>query len=419
MCEQLTLEKLKAAVAGNHAAIRLITRLQPAGGPGSKVFPPTHSGGVYAWEKRRLDNGEVVETVLLDSVQSQANRMEQALLEAYRANKLKLPLLEVDFSKDFPDIGVITTLDAPHRIADAIFRDSMLDGKKFRESDVGQAFIQANIRNATALFQYCPHALVFGVWDSTGAEGGLGNKFQRAVDSEIVGIEAQEGVRTSSRIDPLGITKAAELYKTEDGDWTLDKKKAKPTAKGEPVKAKPSDFVHGNIPPDFSRYNPKQDKTPLRTMYKEIRVGDVLPGGVTIDHAIQTTVLSLPALRRLRFPVNGKEKEAEELNKAARTVLATLALAAIMHLREQGYDLRSRCLLVPEGDAPFQLIANNGKEETFALTADEAAKLFSETVEQAKKLELPWQEAPILLTPEERLIELVRKSREAKVTEEE
>jgi CRISPR-associated protein Csb1 len=404
MGEQLTLEKLKAAVAGNHTAIRLITRLQPAGGAGSKVFPPTHSGGVYAWEKRRLGNGEVVETVLLDSVQSQANRMEQALLEAQRANKLKLPLLQVDFSEHFPDIGVITTLDAPHRIADAIFRDSTHNGKKFRESDVGQGFIQANIRNATSLFQYCPHALVFGVWDSTGAKGGLGNKFQRAVDSEIVGIRAEKGVHTSSRIDPLGITKAAEVYKTDDGDWTLDPKKAKKSSKGEPVTAKPSDFVHGNIPP---------------TIEMAERTTELVRGGVTIDHAIQITVLSLPALRRLRFPVKGKGKEVEELNKAARTVLAALALVAITHLREQGYDLRSRCLLVPDGDAPFQLIANNGKEETFTLTATDAAKFFEETVKGAKTLGLPWQETPLRLTPEGRLIELVRRSREAKGTEEE
>jgi CRISPR-associated protein Csb1 len=173
MSESFSLEKLKAAVSGNAAAIRLINRLQPAGGPGSKVFPPTHSGGVYAWEMRRIGN-EVVLTVLLDSVQSQANRMEQALLEAHRANKLQFPLLQVDFSNDFPDIGIITTLDAPHRIADAIFRDSLVNGTRFRDSNIGQAFVHANIRNASALLQYCPHALVFGVWDSTGSKGGLG-----------------------------------------------------------------------------------------------------------------------------------------------------------------------------------------------------------------------------------------------------
>jgi CRISPR-associated protein Csb1 len=124
---QMDFKQLSDAVAGNAAAIRHIVRLLPAGGQGSKVFPPTHSGGVYAWERRRIAEGDIVTTVLLDSVQSQANRMEQALLEAHRAKALKFPLLQVDFSDAFSDIGVITTLDAPHRIADAIFRDSLLD----------------------------------------------------------------------------------------------------------------------------------------------------------------------------------------------------------------------------------------------------------------------------------------------------
>jgi len=409
MSETLSLEKLKAALSRNAAAIRVITRLLPAGGPGSKVFPPTHSGGVYAWEKRRVGKDEIVTTVLLDSVQSQANRMEQALLEANRAGKLKIPLLQVDFSANYPDIGVITTLDAPHRIADAIFRDSRHNGTRFRESDIGQAFAAANIRNATALFQYCPHSLIFGVWDSTGSKGGLGNKFQRALVSEIVGVQAEKGVRTSSRIDPLGITKSAEMFETTEGDWTLEENQARKTNEGTPVRAKPSDFVHGNIPPDFSRYNPKQDKTPLRTMYEEIRVGDVLVGGVTIDHATQTTVLSFPALRRLRFPINGNETP--ECNNVARTVLAALALGAVAHLREQGYDLRSRCLLIPDGDSPFELIGNDGKSEPYSLSADQADTLLKQAVAEAIAKGLPWCEEPIPLTPEDRLVELIHRSR--------
>jgi len=397
----LTFEKLKAAVSGNTAAVRSITRLQPVGGPGSKVFPPTHSGGVYAWERRRMNNGETVPTVLLDSVQSQANRMEQALLDAHQAEKLRFPILEVDFTKDFPDIGVITTLDAPHRIADAIFRDSLLNETKFRESDIGKAFEAANIRNATAIFRYCPHALVFGVWDSTGSKGGLGNKFQRVVDSEIVGIQAERGVHTSSRIDPLGITTAAELYEAKNGDWTLEQGQAKKTSKGDPVKAKPSDFVHGNIPPTIEK--DEQGRDPIR-------------GGVSIDYAVQTTVISFPALRRLRFVVN--EKDSQECNNAARTVLAALALAGIAHLRELGYDLRSRCLLVPEGETPFELVANDGKSEPFTLTPEQSQKLLADAVTQAKTSGLTWEEKIIKLTPEPRLLELVRKSRLAKVPEE-
>jgi len=59
-----------------------VTDYQPTGGLGDKVFPPTYEGGKYAMEKR-IDpaTGEERQCVLLDSVQSQANRMELALLE--------------------------------------------------------------------------------------------------------------------------------------------------------------------------------------------------------------------------------------------------------------------------------------------------------------------------------------------------
>jgi CRISPR-associated protein Csb1 len=399
MDSPLTFVKLKAAVSGNAAAVRLVTRLQPAGGPGSKVFPPTHSGGVYAWEMRRIGN-EVVPTVLLDSVQSQANRMEQALLEAHRANKLRFPLLQVDFSNGFPDIGIITTLDAPHRIADAIFRDSLLNKERFRESEIGQTFENSNIRNATALFRYCPHALVFGVWDSTGSKGGLGNKFQRAIDSEIIGVQAEKGVHTSSRIDPLGITTAAELYEAKDEDWTLEQNLAKRNSKGDPITAKPSEFMHGNIPP---------------TIERDERGRDTIGGGVSIDYALQTTVISIPALRRLRFPVNGEELP--ERNIAARIALAALALAGISQLRGSGYDLRSRCLLIPEEESPFELVGNDGKSESFTLTSEESEKLFAEAVNHAKASALPWEENIITLVPETRLLELVRKSRLSKISE--
>ncbi|MGC8625834.1 MAG: type I-U CRISPR-associated protein Cas7, partial [Phycisphaerae bacterium] len=77
MSEKLTLEILTEAVK-NAAALRCITELQPAGGPGDKVFPPTYMGGVYATETRLID-GRRMPCVLLDSVQSQANRMELAL----------------------------------------------------------------------------------------------------------------------------------------------------------------------------------------------------------------------------------------------------------------------------------------------------------------------------------------------------
>src|SRR5438552_3132348 len=97
--ETLKIASLQKAVAGECAAIRRLTRLEPQG---DKVFPPTYEGGEYAVEARqvRAENGTVqtVETVLLDSVQSQANRMEMALLRAYDDGRLKMPMLQVDFA---------------------------------------------------------------------------------------------------------------------------------------------------------------------------------------------------------------------------------------------------------------------------------------------------------------------------------
>jgi hypothetical protein len=85
---KLDLQTAHAAVSGSAAAFRCRRRLQPAGGPGDKVFPPTFAGAVYAVEQRRVfgDDGkplpEPKTCVVLDTVQSQANRMEQALQEA-------------------------------------------------------------------------------------------------------------------------------------------------------------------------------------------------------------------------------------------------------------------------------------------------------------------------------------------------
>ena len=83
--KKIDLELLKQACSTNGAAICIRTKLFPVGGTDDKIFPPTYAGvkhAVYAVEKRRIGDREEVTTVLLYSVQSQANRFEQALLQA-------------------------------------------------------------------------------------------------------------------------------------------------------------------------------------------------------------------------------------------------------------------------------------------------------------------------------------------------
>ena len=380
----LNLDHIKEALSGNAAAFRSVTEYQPAGGPGDKIFPPTYEGGSYATELRYID-GEEVNCVLLDSVQSQANRMELALLEEWESGKAPLPVITVDFTgADLPKPFRVTSLDAPHRIADALLRDSELDGVMFRQSVTGKRLDTLGPRNGTALFELCPTALVFGMWDSTGPRGGLGVKFQRALVSEIVGFHAQQGKKTSSRLDPAQILRdAGPVYRTKDGDWTLEQAESgERNSRG----VRPSEVNHGNIPPTIT------------------------DGGFTISKAVQTTVLSLPALRRLRFPINGANPDSQA-DLAARTVLASLALFAAALVREQGADLRSRCLLCPTAPAVWELLARPGEEpRKFDFPGEQALTVYQQAVDEARGAGLPWLEQELVLKPSSQLLALVRQS---------
>lgn len=395
---RLDLKVVEEALAGNAAAFRAVTRLQPAGGPADKVFPPTYEGGRYAVEERVVE-GRRVSCVVLDSVQSQANRMELALLDALRDGRISLPLVEVTFDhQSLMKKLVVTSFEAPHRLADAIFRDCLLDGSMFRESNIGRTLHHADIRNATGLFGVCPTALLFGLWDSTGPRGGLGAKFQRAIVSEIVGIDAQAGVKTSSRIDPLQVMLGAgPLYKRRDQTsdaptWTLDERLAYSDKKGSAKlgkDGKPSEANHGNVTPSIA------------------------PGGFTVDHALQTTVISLPAIRRLRFPLDGGPASDPAVDQAARVVLAAMGLLAATLSLEKGLDLRSRCLLVPVDDTRWELLGPPWvRTRRFSLDSSTAVEVFNQALAKALAAGLPWNDQPIKLTPSDELVRLVARSQE-------
>ncbi len=383
MPEKLTLEILSGAVA-NAAAFRCRRTLQPAGGAGTKVFPPTYAGAVYARERRRLPGRvEPVECVVIDSVQSQANRMEEALQDAVDNERIKIPIVEVDFktfnSNLIEPIRRLTSLQVPHRISDAILRDTTCGDKKFRESEWGKRLDAAGSANATPIYQICPTALIFGMWDSTGPKGGLGMKIERAIVSEVVGIgveyaEKNRGVRR----DPLEIRSGVPL-EGGSADWQVA---ASVKAKGQ---SKPSEINHGSVPFDSDN------------------------AGVTFEYCEQHTTLSIIALRRLRFPISGEEKRSTD--GAAQVVLAAMALFAAASAAEKGLDLRSRCLLWPEGPMVWELLETPGVEpRKFTVTGDSAAAILSDAVKAATNAGITWHDEPLVLTPLPQLVELVRQS---------
>ncbi len=386
MSDSLSLAELSAAVSGGAAALRSITVLQPVEGEGGKVFPATYAEGKYATEKRRLPASaglpeREVDCVLLNSVQSEANHAELALLDAMRRGLIQLPLIEVDFTeanaqfqKDLPNL---TSLEVPHRLADAILRDSMLeDGTRFSKSAYAERWRRSNLWNATAIYELCPTALVFGMWGSPDKPGGLGAKFERAYISEIVAVDTLTVPdRRGFRVDPLEVSKGAAVVRTGDG-FQLAGEKAKGALR-------PSEVNHGNI--IFESKN----------------------GGIRCRFAEQTTVVSLGALRKLRFPVDGKSDAKRD--DAARTALAALALCAGVLTTERGVSLRSRCNLRPVAPRVWELLDRPGRPgKTFPMTGEAAVEL----VKEAAAASMPWMKETLTLKPTPELVDLVRKSQE-------
>lgn len=376
------------------AALRRRQRLQPVGGQGDKIFPSTYPGEGpnapprHVFEQRRIGE-RVVWCVLADSVQSQANRLELSLLVAAQEGRAILPRVVVDFEgQGLLGISSISSLEAPHRVYDAVLRDSLYGDRPFMESELGRRLAEARPEDASALLEVSPTALLFGAWHSTGTGGGLGAKFARCLTSEIMAVDVPvdtnrrtgevetAGRRTGSRIDPLGVLRRVDVYKGPRG-WDVNEDQAGPGAK----KVRPSEINHGNIAPTVQAL------------------------GVTCDYAEHMFVLSFAGLRRLRF---GSPKR----DRPARTFLAALGLLALVEQDAQGYALRSRCDLVCDGKAPLECVRADGSTLPVELDRGNVVDLYREAFTQAARAGFEMIREPVRLQPQRKLVQLVQRSQQ-------
>lgn len=358
----LTLEDLTDKVKdGVYALARIVTTYEPAGGSGSKIFPPTFpmdsgDGTPYLLERRVCD-GEERGVVVLDQVPSQANRCEEATAAAWASGSMRLPMLRL--IHDGAAHAVITGLDAPHRAFDAYWRDSLLDGVKFDKTEIGKSLQGASLAEAGPLLKHDPGSLVYGTWNSH--RKGRQAKFPRVYSSEVVGWDPVLGSRKAGRMDPLNLQGARS---GEGDEWTYSAT-AQKTAKG-----KLSEIGHGNIAPGAAH------------------------GGVTITSATRFATLSLTGLKRIRF---GSLKEDQQ--SAARVYLAALALLADrMAFAGPGVWLRSGCELVLEAES-LEWVGRGGVVERFDLSSAEALDLYDSALQAALEHGLDITLDPIDLSP--------------------
>ena len=140
MARRIDLAALLAGCADDSFddGIRIDSELEPLSGPGGAVKPAVYEGGTYQCDRRWAspDDDEPTQVIVIDNVPSQANRLEDALRR--KRDSTGIPEFVLDLS-DLPQLPVhlprsVSSLQFPHRNADAYLRDAKLDGKDFLDT---------------------------------------------------------------------------------------------------------------------------------------------------------------------------------------------------------------------------------------------------------------------------------------------
>lgn len=371
---------------GDNAAIRIVATYEPIAGKGAKIFPPTYAPPKDASRdakpahliESRYRGGQQVRVVLVDAVQSQANRCEEALLAEARSGGVALPYLNLDLGANPPGwmVADIPSLRAPHRWADAYFRDAVYpDGTRFAKSELWSELRSANGSRARSFFTHVPTDLIYGFWDS---HQGRGTRLARSYSSEMIGTNPQLGERGAVRADPLNLPKQKVFVGDDKTDWRLEQ-----TDKSQKPKDL-SEIGHGMVP-DYTRER-----------------------GAAVDTIERVATISLVGLASLAFP-SPDGTRAPSSDRAARTVLACLALLGDrLAFGGAGLFLRSGCelLLVSES---LEFVAKGGATTTFELDSAGARTLAEQAIAASTKAGLAWG-APVTLRPSPDLQTLIDKA---------
>jgi len=296
-------------------ALCLKQRLVPVEGEHGVIFPPTYAmgEGKSPYNIDTLSDGTRVATI--DSVGSQANRMEPI----FKASKPGQP--ENPLAKLVPQIDIaygnektISILEAGHRLGDAVVRSSAL---KDEAQEAFRLFLDTG--DATKLAKLSPTSLVFGVWDSRDTQA----KLPRLVQSVIRAWDVDE-LHRSAQYNPALDYSVLEVFSEEDKQKSEGKPESPLAQRG---------FVY--VPATGAH------------------------GGVVAHGPIERTVtVNLVALRKL---------DGENAKNLRRYILGLALVAATEPL--DGF-LRQGCLLVQDENtaAEWVAVARGGARATVALT---------------------------------------------------
>lgn len=295
-------------------ALHLRQPLAPVEGRDAVFFPATFADVGYNIDK--LADGTKVAQV--DSVGSQANRMEPLFLEA--PFSALVPQIHITHEQ-----GSTSLLEAGHRLGDAIIRCTKLHAELAQP-----AFLAAKKGDSGPLARVAPTSLVFGAWDSRDTQA----KAPRIVQAVVRAWGVSE-LKRSAQYTP------ALEYDAQGVFDATDKAKAEKEGAKSPLAQR--GFVH--VPASGTH------------------------GGITAERILRDVTLNLVALRRLQSGENSAD---------LRAYILGLSLVAAAEPIDPFY--RQGCILVPDDQAPSEwtLVHRDGRRETVVL-APGAALAFAES----------------------------------------
>ena len=264
--------------ADGPAAVVIREPLIPVEGADGVFFPSTYAADQQGEFKGGYNinggpNGENI--ALVDSVGSQANRIEPMFAEADYASLVPQIVVTAGGKK-------LSILDAGHRAGDAIVRCSSLQG------ELNQAFKHVLAGDASTLAKIAPTSLVFGVWDSRDTQA----KMPRLIASTIRAYNVRQLTRSAqywAGCSPHPVT----VYDDETilGPIKDDKDKKERSTAG--MTHVPATWTHGGITAKEIR----RDATLALSALKLINAGS--DAGATLKLRRYILGLALVAFTRL------------------------------------------------------------------------------------------------------------------------
>lgn len=291
--------------------------LMPVEGRDAVFFPPTYASDKNPYNIDTLSDGTKVVTV--DSVGSQANRMEPLFLEEDLRDLV--PQVDIEYAEG----KSVSLLEAGHRLGDALIRSSTL-------RDEAQAAFQSLLESNDAgpLAKLAPTSILFGAWDSRDTQA----KLPRIVQAVVRAWDVDDLKRSAQYNPPLDYS-ALDVF--------TDKEKEK--AEGNP-------------------------KNPLAQRgYVHVPAVDNHGGVVARGPIVRDVTLNLIALRRL-----ASGSDTERMQK----YILGLALVAVTEPMEA--FLRAGCILVPDPEkaSDWVEVERSGQRKEVSIPSEEARSFAAE-----------------------------------------